>query len=147
MIKEKIKSIFVFVITLMIILISTVYVGYYMFHDGYIASDINNCDCITYVVEQILLSENTPEKKKEMIEKICFYSHSEITVENISDKIILYKKESGFINKKLFKEMVLSAQIKKINNKYYSIEYKTYIPTFYTSIKYYIFLGKHMTRV
>lgn len=41
----------------------------------------------------------------------------------------------------------LSARRIKIKDKYYSTEYKTYIPKFYTSVKHLFFLGKHMTRV
>ena len=52
----------------MFIVISATYLGYHMYYDGYIASDINTGDCITYAVEQVLLSENSQEKKKEMIE-------------------------------------------------------------------------------
>ena len=147
MIKEKLKPILLFVSILVAIAISVLYLGYYMYYEGYIASDMNTGNCITYVVEQVLLSENSLEKKKEKIENICSYSYSEIIVENVSDKTMFYKKESGFINKKLFKEFDLSAKAIKIKDDSYSIKYKTYIPKFYTTIKYCLYLGKHMTRI
>ncbi len=147
MIKEKIKFIFVFIVVSMIIVISATYLGYYMYYDGYIASDMNTGDCITYAVEQILLSDNSLEKKKEMIEKICSYSNSEITIENISDKTMLYQHESGFINKKLFNTFPLMGKLIKTKNRDYSIEYKTYVPKFYTCITYCLYLGKHITRI
>ena len=147
MIKEKIKFIFVFIVVSMIIVISATYLGYYMYYDGYITSDINTGDCITYAVEQILLSDNSLEKKKEMIEKICSYSNSEITIENISDKTMLYKHETGFINKKLFNTFPLMGKLIKTKNRDYSIEYKTYVPKFYTCITYCLYLGKHITRI
>ena len=147
MIKEKLKPILLFVSILLVIVIFALYLGYYMYYEGYIASDMNTGNCITYVVEQVLLSENSLEKKKEKIENICSYSYSEIIVENVSDKTMFYKKESGFINKKLFKEFDLSAKAIKIKDDSYSIKYKTYIPKFYTTIKYCLYLGKHMTRI
>ena len=147
MIKEKIKFIFVFILVSIIIVISATYLGYYMYYDGYIASDINTGDCITYAVEQVLLSENSQEKKKEMIEKICSYSHSEITIKNISDKTMLYKHETGFINKKLFNTFPLMGKLIKTKNGDYSIEYKTYVPKFYIAVTRCIYLGKHMTRI
>ena len=147
MIKEKIKFIFVFIVLSMIILISATYLGYYMYYDGYIASDINTGDCITYAVERVLLLENSLEKKKEMKEKICSYSHSEITIENISDKTMLYKHESGFTNKKFFKEFPLMGKLIRTKDGNYSIEYKTYVPKFYTCITYCLYLGKHITRI
>lgn len=147
MIKEKIKFIFVFIVISMVVLISATYLGYYMYYDGYIASDMNMGNCITYAVEQVLLSENSLEKKKEFIEKICSYSYLEITVENISDKIILYKHESGFKNKKLFNKIPLMEKLIKTKDGNYSIEYKTYVPKFYTCITYCLYLSKHMTRI
>ena len=147
MIKEKLKPILFTVAILVTIVIFALYLGYYMYYEGYIASDMNTGNCITYAVEQVLLSENSLEKKKEKIENICSYSYSEIIVENVSDKTMFYKKESGFINKKLFKEFDLSAKAIKIKDDSYSIKYKTYIPKFYTTIKYCLYLGKHMTRI
>ena len=147
MIKEKIKFIFVFIVLSIIIVISTTYLGYYMYYDGYIASDMNTGDSITYAVEQILLSENSLEKKKEMIEKVCSYSYSEITIENVSDKTMLYKHESGFRNKKLFNTFPLMGKLVKTKEGIYSIEYKTYVPKFYTTMKHCLYLGKHMTRI
>ena len=147
MIKEKIKFIFVFILVSIIIVISATYLGYYMYYDGYIASDINTGNCITYAVEQTLLSENSLEKKKEFIEKICSYSYSEIIVENVSDKTILYKHESGFKNKKLFNKFPLMGKLIRTKDGNYSIEYKTYVPKFYTCITYCLYLGKHMTRI
>ena len=147
MITEKIKFIFVFIVVSMFIVISATYLGYYMYYDGYIASDINTGDCITYAVEQVLLSENSQEKKKELIKEICKYPYAEISVENLSNKTIFYKKESWIKNKKNFKELGLSAQTIKIKDEYYSIKYKTYIPKFYTTMKNCLYLGKHMTRI
>lgn len=147
MIKEKIKFIFVFIVVSIIIVISATYLGYYMYYDGYIASDMNTGNCITYAIEQVLLSENSLEKKKELIEKFCSYSCSEIIVENVSDKTIFYKKESGFINKKLFNEFPLMGKLIKTKDGNYSIEYKTYVPKFYTCVTYCLYLGKHMTRI
>lgn len=147
MIKEKIKFIFVFIVVSIIIVISATYLGYYMYYDGYIASDINTGNCITYAIEQVLLSENSLEKKKEFIEKFCSYSYSEIIVENVSDKTIFYKKESGFINKKLFNKFPLMGKLIKTKDGNYSIEYKTYVPKFYTCVTYCLYLGKHMTRI
>ena len=147
MIKEKIKFIFVFIVVSMVIVISATYLGYYMYYDGYITSDMNTGDCITYEVEQTLLSENTLEKKKEFIEKNCSYSYSEIIVENISDNTILYKHESGFKNKKFFNKFPLMGKIIKTKDGNYSIEYKTYVPKFYTCVTYCLYLGKHMIRI
>ena len=147
MIKEKIKFIFVFIMVLMIIVISSAYLGYYMYYEGYIASDISTCDCINYVVKEILLSENTSEKKKELIEKTCSYSYAEITINNLSDNTIFYKKESWIQNKSIFKEIVFSATIVETKEGQYSIKYTNYLPKFYTTMRYCIFLGKHMTKV
>ena len=147
MIKEKLKPILLFVSILLVVVIFALYLGYYMYYEGYIASDMNTGNCITYAVEQVLLSENSQEKKKEMIEKFCSYSYSEITIKNISDKTILYKHESGFINKKLFKTFTLIGKLIKTKDGNYSIEYKTYVPKFYTCITYCLYLGKHMTRI
>ena len=105
----------------MFIVISATYLGYYMYYDGYIASDINTGDCITYAVEQVLLSENSQEKKKEMIEK------KERTVVELGSTKGIF---CGHDHK---------------NN--YSIEYKTYVPKFYTCVTYCLYLGKHMTRI
>ena len=147
MIKEKLKPILLFVSILLVIVIFALYLGYYMYYEGYIASDMNTGNCITYAVEQVLLSENSQEKKKEMIEKFCSYSYSEITIKNISDKTILYKHESGFINKKLFNKFPLMGKLIRTKDGNYSIEYKTYVPKFYTCITYCLYLGKHMTRI
>lgn len=147
MIKEKLKPILLFVSILLVIVIFALYLGYYMYYEGYIASDMNTGNCITYAVEQVLLSENSLEKKKEKIENICSYSYSEIIVENVSDKTMFYKKESGFINKKLFNKIPLMGKLIRTKDGNYSIEYKTYIPKFYTTIKYCLYLGKHMTRI
>ena len=147
MIKEKLKLILFTVAILVTIVIFALYLGYYMYYEGYIASDIKTCDSINYSIEQILLSEHSQEKKKELIEKICSYSYAEIVVENISSDDIFYKKDSWIKNKNLFKEFDLSAQTIKIKDDSYSIKYKTYIPKFYTTIKYCLYLGKHMTRI
>ena len=145
MIKEKLKLIFLYCLLSAVVAISILYFGYNIYYEGYIASDINTCDCINYSIKEILFSENTQEKKQELIKEICKYSYAEISVENLSDNTIFYKKESWIKNKKLFKSFVLSAQTIKIKNEYYSIKYKTYIPKFYTAIRYCIFLGKHMS--
>jgi len=147
MIKEKLKLIFLYCLLSAVVAISILYFGYNIYYEGYIASDINTCDCITYAVEQTLLSENSLEKKKEFIEKICSYSYSEITIENVSDKTMLYKHESGFKNKKLFNKIPLMGKLIRTKDGNYSIEYKTYVPKFYTCITYCLYLGKHMTRI
>lgn len=145
MIKEKLKPILFTVAILVTIVISALYLGYYMYYEGYIASEIDTCDTIKSAVEQVLLSENTQEKKKELIKEICKYPYAEITVENISDDTIFYKKDSWIKNKNLFREFVFSEYIVKTSNKKYSIKYSNFIPKFYTTIRYCIFLGKHMT--
>ena len=145
--EAKIKKMLLIVAMCVVVLIFFKYLDYYLFYDGYISSDINTGNCITYAVEQILLSENSPEKKKEMIEKICSYSNSEITIENVSDKTMLYKHESDFINKKLFKEFPLMGKLIKTKKGDYFIEYKTYVPKFYTAVTRCIYLGKHMMRI
>lgn len=147
MIKEKLKPIFLYCLISAFVFISILYFGYYMYYEGYIASEIDTCDTIKTAVEQVLLSENTQENKKELIEKLCSYTYAEISVENLSNRTMFYKKESWIKNKKLFKELGLSAQTIKIKDEYYSIKYKTYIPKFYTTIKYCLYLGKHMTRI
>lgn len=147
MIKEKLKPILLFVSILLVIVIFALYLGYYMYYEGYIASDIKICDSINYSIEQILLSDHSQEKKKELIEKLCSYTYAEISVENLSNKTIFYKKDSWIKNKNLFREFDLSAQTIKIKDDSYSIKYKTYIPKFYTTIKYCLYLGKHMTRI
>ncbi|MBR4632275.1 MAG: hypothetical protein IKO48_03020 [Elusimicrobia bacterium] len=147
MIKEKLKPILFTVAILVTIVIFALYLGYYMYYEGYIAADIKTCDGINYSIEQILLSKNTQEKKKELIEKLCSYTYAEISVENLSDDTMFYKKESDFKNEKLFKGLGLSAKTIKIKEDYYSIRYKIYIPTFYTTIRYCLYLGKHMTKI
>ncbi len=147
MIKEKIKFIFVFIVLSIFIVISATYLGYYMYYEGYIASDIGTCSCIEHAVKEILLSDNSQEKKKELIKEICLCSYGEITIENLSNKTMFYKRESWIINKTLFREFALSAQTIKIKDEYYSIKYKNYIPKFYTTMKYCLYLGKHMTRI
>lgn len=147
MIKEKLKSIFLYCLISVVVAISILYFCYYMYYEGYIASDINTCDSINYSVKEILFSENTQEKKKALIEKLCLYTYAEITIKKLSDDTIFYKKESWIKNKKLFKSFVLSVRTIKIKDEYYSIKYKIYIPKFYTAIRYCIFLGKHMTIV
>ncbi len=147
MIKEKLKPILLFVSILLVVVIFALYLGYYMYYEGYIASDIKTCDSINYSIEQILLSEHSQEKKKELIEKICSYSYAEIVVENISSDDIFYKKDSWIKNKKLFKEISFSEYVVKTENGTYSIKYTNFIPKFYTAIRYCIFLGKHMTRI
>lgn len=144
---RKIKQILLIVVICMIIGIFFNYLKYYMYYDGYIISDMNTAGSITYTIEQILLSENSPEKKKEMIEKICSYSYSEITIKNLSTDTILHKEESGFINKNLFNELILSKQLIKTKEGDYSIEYKTYIPKFFTAVRHCIYLGSSMIRV
>ena len=88
MIKEKLKPILLFVSILLVIVISALYLGHYMYYEGYIASEIDTCDTIKSAIKQILLSENTQEKKKELIKEICKYPYAEITVKNISDDAI-----------------------------------------------------------
>lgn len=147
MIREKLKPVFLYCLISAFVFISILYFGYYMYYEGYTASEIDTCDTIKSAVEQVLLSENTQEKKKELIKEICKYPYAEIIVKNILDDTIFYKKDSWIKNKKLFKELGLSAQTIKIKDEYYSIKYKTYIPKFYTTIKYCLYLGKHMTRI
>lgn len=147
MIKEKLKPVFLYCLISLVVAMSILYFGYYMYYEGYIASEIDTCDTIKTAVEQVLLSENTQEKKKELIEKLCSYTYAEISVENLSNKTVFYKKDSWIKNKKLFKELGLSAQTIKIKDEYYSIKYKTYIPKFYTTMKYGLYLGKHMTKI
>ena len=147
MIKEKLKPILFTVAILVAVVISALYLGYYMYYEGYTASEIDTCDTIKSAIKQILLSENTQEKKKELIKEICKYPYAEINVEKLSNRTMFYKKESEFKNKKLFKGLGLSAETIKIKDEYYSINYKTYIPKFYTTMKYCLYLGKHMTRI
>ena len=149
MIKEKLKPVFLYCLLSAFVFISILYFGYYMYYEGYIASEIDTCDTDTIktAVEHVLLSENTQEKKKELIEKLCSYTYAEISVENLSNRTMFYKKESEFTNKKLFKCFGLSAQTIKIKDEYYSIKYKTCIPKFYTTMKYCLYLGKNMTRI
>ena len=147
MIKEKIKFILIFIVISMVIVISATYLGYYMYYDGYIASDIDTCDTIKSAIKQILLSENTQEKKKELIKEICKYPYAKISVENLSDDTIFYKKDSWIKNKNLFREFVFSEYIVETNNEKYLIKYSSFIPKFYTAIRYNIFLGKNMTRI
>ena len=147
MIKEKLKPILFTVAILVTVVISALYLGYYMYYEGYIASEIDTCDTLKSAIKQILLSENTQEKKKELIKEICKYPYAEISVENLSNKTVFYKKDSWIKNKNLFRELGLSAQTIKIKDEYYSIKYKTYIPTFYTTIRYCLYLGKHMTKI
>ncbi len=147
MIKEKIKFILIFIIISMVIVISATYLGYYMYYDGYIASEIDTCDTIKSAIKQILLSGNTQEKKKELIKEICKYPYAEITVKNISDDAIFYKKDSWIQNKNLFREFIFSEYIIETSNEKYSIKYSNFIPKFYTTIRYNIFLGKNMTRI
>ncbi len=132
---------------LLIFLLMLNYIAYSKYNNGYIASDMSTCNTINYAIEQILLSENNEEKKKELIEKLCYYSYSEICVINLSNNTMFYEKECPFQNKKLFKERVLSVQTIKVNDEYYSIKYTTYIPKFYTTVRYRLFLGKHMVRI
>lgn len=147
MIKEKLKLIFLYCLLSAVVAISILYFGYYMYYEGYIASDMNTCDSINYSVKEILFSENTQEKEKALIEKLCSCTYAEITIENLSDNTIFYKKESWIKNKKLFKSFVLSVRTIKIKDEYYSIKYKNYIPKFYTAIRHCIFVGKHMTMI
>ena len=147
MIKEKLKPIMFIVTILVTIVISALYLGYYMYYEGYIASEIDTCDTLKSAIKQILLSENTQEKKKELIKKICKYPYAEIIVKNILDDTIFYRKESWIKNKKFFKEISFSEYVVKTDNGAYSIKYTDFIPKFYTSIRYNIFLGKHMTRI
>ena len=149
---EKRKNIFIAVMcrklfVLLIFLLMLAYIAYYKYNDGYIASDMNTCDTVNYAIEQILLSQDSDDDKKELIRKFCCYSYSEITVINLSDNTLFYEKECPFKNKKLFKEMVLSAQTIKVKDVYYSINYTTYIPKFYTALRYRLFLGKHIVRI
>lgn len=147
MIKEKLKPILFIVTILVAIVISALYLGYYMYYEGYIASEIDTCDTIKSAIKQILLSENTQEKKKELIKEICKYPYAEITVKNISDDTIFYKRDSWIKNKNLFREIIFSKYIVETINGKYSIKYSNFIPKFYTSIRYNIFLGKNMTRI
>ncbi len=91
--------------------------------------------------------ENPQEKKRELIKEICKYPYAEITIENLSDDTVFYKKDSWIKNKKLFKEISFSEYVVKTENGTYSIKYTNFIPKFYTAIRYCIFLGKHMTRI
>ncbi|MBR3627577.1 MAG: hypothetical protein IKN42_01875 [Elusimicrobia bacterium] len=147
MIKKKLQFIFLYCLISAFVFISILYFGYYMYYEGYTASEIDTCDTVKSAVEQVLLSKNTQEKKKELIKEICKYPYAEITVESISDDTMFYKKESWIKNKKLFKEISFSEYIVKTDNGTYSIKYTNFIPKFYTAIRYCIFLGKHMTSV
>ena len=147
MIREKLKPVFLYCLISAFVFISILYFGYYMYYEGYIASEIDTCDTIKTAVEQVLLSENTQEKKKELIEKLCSYTYAEISVENLSNKTVFYKKDSWIKNKKLFKEISFSEYVVKTENGTYSIKYTNFIPKFYTAIRYCIFLGKHMTKI
>ena len=130
-----------------LLIVAILYFGYCMYYEGYIASDMNTYSCIDLSIKQILSSESSPKEKKELIEKVCFYSYSEITIRNLSNKTVVYKKESGFINKSFFNELSLYGDV--IETKYgdYLMEYKTYIPKFYISVRYNLLLGKNMTRI
>ena len=147
MIKEKLKPIFLYCLISAFVFISILYFGYYMYYEGYIASEIDTCDTIKSAVEQVLLSENTQRKKKELIKEFCKYPYAEIIVKNILDDTIFYRKESWIKNKKFFKEISFSEYIVKTDSGTYSIKYTNFIPKFYTSIRYCIFLGKHMTSI
>ena len=147
MIREKLKPVFLYCLISAFVFISILYFGYYMYYEGYTASEIDTCDTIKSAVEQVLLSENTQEKKRELIKEICKYPYAEITIENLSDDTVFYKKDSWIKNKKLFKEISFSEYAVKTENGTYSIKYTNFIPKFYTAIRYCIFLGKHMTRI
>lgn len=147
MIREKLKPVFLYCLISAFVFISILYFGYYMYYEGYIASEIDTCDTIKSAVEQVLLSENTQEKKRELIKEICKYPYAEITIENLSADTMFYKKDSWIKNKKLFKEISFSEYVVKTENGTYSIKYTNFIPKFYTAIRYCIFLGKHMTRI
>ena len=54
---------------------------------------------------------------------------------------MLYKHETGFINRKLFNTFPLMGKLIKTKDGNYSIEYKTYVPKFYTCITYCLYLG------